>query len=210
MTQPRPTTLPVWADTGDKAQPSNSEISNGWPNTTVPPSRQRFNWILNFIANGMRYLLQRGIADWDAAEEYPVGGKVTHAGLEYKALQVSTNKNPASEPTYWVRWGFTADDFESVNAGVGRQEVANKTIIQWGNGTTVAGTANIVFSQAFPNACRRIIVVDNNAVAWGASNLTVFGVSARSASGATIKSLTWNGAAFSPAVGDFDYIAIGD
>lgn len=208
--QLRPTTLPVWAEGGDKTQPSNSEINTGWPNSTIPPSRQRFNWVLNFLANGLRYLLQRGISEWDASETYPIGGKVSYGPLEYKAITANTNKQPDISTSDWVVWGFTASNFAASKGANGYKTEPNGVITQWGGGTTVAGTVNITFPIAFPTACRRIILVDNNSGAWSATNLTVFGSSSKNTTGATIKSLSWNGSAFAPAVGDFDYIAIGD
>ena len=59
VTKPLP--LPVWAESGEKVQPSNAEIAEGWPLSATPPSRQRFNWILGYSAQIGRYLMQNGI-----------------------------------------------------------------------------------------------------------------------------------------------------
>lgn len=210
MPQIRPATLPVWAEGGDKTQPSNSEINNGWPNSTIPPSRQRFNWILNYVANAVRYWLQRGIAEWDSAETYPIGGKVTYGAFEYKALTANTNKQPDTNTSDWDLTGFTMANFAAVKGASGHKIEPNGVVTQWGAGTTVGGTVNISFPIAFPTACRRLVLVDNNASGWGPSNLTVFGVASKSINGATVKSMNWNGSAYLASVGDFDYIAIGD
>lgn len=70
----KPPVLPPWADTAapgtDKVQPTDAEIAAGWLSSTTPPSRQRFNWILNFCANAVRYFSRRGLTDWDSAETY--------------------------------------------------------------------------------------------------------------------------------------------
>jgi hypothetical protein len=58
----KPLPLPVWAESGEKVQPSNAEIAEGWPLSATPPSRQRFNWILGYSAQIGRYLMQNGIA----------------------------------------------------------------------------------------------------------------------------------------------------
>lgn len=104
----RPNVLPVWAESGDVVQPTSPEIGAGWPLTNVPPSRQRFNWILNWIANGVRYLLQVGVSAWDSGETYRIGSRVQHSGLTYVALTANTNKNPSTAATDWERWGYSA------------------------------------------------------------------------------------------------------
>jgi hypothetical protein len=122
--QTRPETLPVWAESGDKTQPSNAEIQTGWPLSTIPPSRQRFNWAMNYFMRGVRYLLQFGIGEWDANETYPVGGKCFYGGLEYKALQAHSNQQPDLAPTYWERWGFTASQTSQQTGAVLTKSVA--------------------------------------------------------------------------------------
>jgi phage-related tail fiber protein len=109
MALTKPPVLPAWAEAGDKVQPSNAEIQAGWPLSNVPPARQRWNWLLNFLANGIRYLTRRGLPDWGADETYEIGDRVQGPdGLTYKALTQNTNKTPAVNPTDWARWGFTA------------------------------------------------------------------------------------------------------
>ena len=105
----RPPVLPVWADTGDKTQPSDAELSVGWPVTSIPPSRQRFNWFQNFLANGIRYFARRGLSDYAATETYEIGDRcIGDDGKTYKSL-VAANINfaPSTNPTKWERWGFS-------------------------------------------------------------------------------------------------------
>ena len=104
----KPPVLPAWADTAvpttDIVQPTNPEISAGWLSTTTPPSRQRFNWILNFCANAVRYFSRRGVADWDAAETYMNRDIVRgDDGLLYRSLQDNNaNRTPSVSPTWWA------------------------------------------------------------------------------------------------------------
>lgn len=112
MTQyTKPTVLPAWGESAggaDVLQPSNAEIQAGWPLTNVPPSRKRFNWILKYLAQGVRYLMQMGIPLWDTAEDYPVGARVLASdGKTYKCIQTGINKDPTTQTAYWTRWGFT-------------------------------------------------------------------------------------------------------
>lgn len=115
MTQyTKPTPLPAWAESAggaDVLQPSNAEIQAGWPLTSVPPSRKRFNWILKYLAQGVRYLMQMGIPLWDAAEDYPVNARVMGSnGKTYKALQTSINQDPTTATAYWQVWGTEGRD----------------------------------------------------------------------------------------------------
>lgn len=112
MALTRPPVLPVWADTGDKTQPSDAELSVGWPVTAIPPSRQRFNWFFSLVNNGVRYLTRRGVPDWIANETFEIGDiqRSTVDGKTYRALVGSpTNINfePSANPLKWERWGFS-------------------------------------------------------------------------------------------------------
>ena len=115
MTQyTKPTVLPAWGESAggaDVLQPTNAEIQAGWPLSNVPPSRKRFNWILKYLAQGVRYMMQMGIPAWDATEDYPVNARVMGSdGETYKALQTSTNQNPTTATAYWQRWGTDGRD----------------------------------------------------------------------------------------------------
>lgn len=118
----KPSVLPAWAETGDKTQPTNPEIQTGWPLSTTPPSRQRFNWILNWAANAVRYFMQNGISDWDAAEDYPLNARVRFNGVVYRAIVGTSNTNfsPATNPTYWKNesTSWYGDDSGAVNSYV--------------------------------------------------------------------------------------------
>lgn len=129
----KPPVIPSWAEAGDKVQPSNAEIQAGWPLSSIPPSRQRFNWLLNFLANGIRYFTRRGLPDYDAAETYMTGDRIIgDDGKTYRSLiDNNTAQTPSTSPTKWERWGFTFDEFL---AGVA-------TPPQFDNDTSLATTA---------------------------------------------------------------------
>lgn len=111
----KPPVLPAWADAGDKVQPSNAELSVGWPVSSTPPSRQRFNWVLNYVANAVRYFSRRGMPDYDAAETYMIGDRIIgDDGKTYRSLiDNNTAQTPSASPTKWERWGFSLADFGS-------------------------------------------------------------------------------------------------
>ena len=99
VTKPLP--LPVWAESGEKVQPSNAEIAEGWPLSATPPSRQRFNWILGYSAQIGRYLMQNGIASWDADETYPPGAVVLHEGKLWVAQRENHGVQPGTSQDDW-------------------------------------------------------------------------------------------------------------
>lgn len=110
----KPTVLPAWAESAggaDVLQPSNAEIQAGWPLSNVPPSRKRFNWVLKYLAQGVRYLLQRGIPEWDSAEDYRVNDRVQGSnGKTYRCIQAGINQNPTTQTAYWALWGSDGRD----------------------------------------------------------------------------------------------------
>lgn len=105
----KPPVLPAWAESGDKVTPSNAEIQVGWPLSSIPPSRQRFNWLLNFLANGIRYFSRRGLPDYDAAETYMTGDRIIgDDGKTYRSLiDNNTAQTPSTSPTKWEPWALT-------------------------------------------------------------------------------------------------------
>jgi microcystin-dependent protein len=107
-----PEVIPAWAEAGDKNDvPSNPEVQEGWALTNTPPTRQRFNWLLNWLAGGVRAWMQKGIPDWSPLEDYPAHAKVTDAdGKTYTAKRANTNADPSESPDDWERWGYSASD----------------------------------------------------------------------------------------------------
>lgn len=99
----KPAVLPVWADSGDKVQPSNTEIQTGWPLSNVPPARQRFNWFFNYVSNAVRYFSRRGLPDWDSAETYMSGDiGIGDDGKIYRSkIDSNLNNVPSSSPSAW-------------------------------------------------------------------------------------------------------------
>lgn len=98
----RPLLAPVWAETGETVRPTDAEIAEGWPLSATPPSRQRFNWILGWLAQNTAYLRQTGIPPWDAEESYPVDAVVIHNHGLWVAKRENTNVAPGTSPDDWA------------------------------------------------------------------------------------------------------------
>lgn len=111
----KPPVLPTWADSGDQVQPSNAEIQVGWPLTNTPPARQRWNWLLNYLMNGVRYFARRGMPDYGADETYMTGDRVIgDDGKTYRSLQdANTGHTPSTSPLWWERWGWTQSELDT-------------------------------------------------------------------------------------------------
>jgi len=125
----------VWASGGSKTAPSNVKIQTGW--IVEKPEFEKMNWVQNRQDNSLAYLFQMGVPEWDSAVEYQYSATyksyVQRNGLVYKALQVGTNKDPASEAAYW------AVAFDDKGAAAAVQSNLTAHITNYG---TLAGLTN--------------------------------------------------------------------
>ena len=112
----QPSPAPVWAGTAtpvaDIVRPTDPEISQGWPLTAIPPSRQRFNWVLNRLSAGLRYIEQHGIGKWQVEEDYGEDSIVVHDHKLWVAKRASKGKIPPDNADDW-------DGIASMIAGPG-------------------------------------------------------------------------------------------
>ena len=102
MAVKKPLLAPVWAETGETVRPTDAEISEGWPLSATPPSRQRFNWILGWLAQSVAYLRQSGIPPWDPEEGYPADAVVIHNHGLWVSKRENTNVAPGTSPDDWA------------------------------------------------------------------------------------------------------------
>lgn len=156
MAQPtKPVVSSVWASTApDNVTPTDAFIAAGWPQSTTPPSRGRFNWLLNYLYNGVRYFSRRGIADYDAAETYMTNDKTMGPdGLTYISLVDNNTANtPASSPTQWARWGLAASEKGIVTFTASGTFTATYTGTHFVSGTAAGGSGGGGGSNNISNA----------------------------------------------------------
>lgn len=98
------------------------DIARGWgvsfDQTNGIPPMEWFNALFKRNDEALRYLLQRGIAEWSATEDYPVGAHVQEGGKVWKAKATSLGKRPSSSPS---EWGEAALTRESITALIQEQ-----------------------------------------------------------------------------------------
>lgn len=83
----------IWANSGEKLSPSNTKIASGWVQEMMP--YQFENFLQNRTDTAISYLLQKGIAEWSADQEYVANKSVvTYASQLYMATATTTNVLP--------------------------------------------------------------------------------------------------------------------
>ncbi|WP_165676625.1 gp53-like domain-containing protein [Metapseudomonas otitidis] len=94
------------------------DIARGWgvsfDQTNGIPPMEWFNALFKRNDEALRYLLQRGIAEWSATEDYPVGAHVQEGGKVWKAKVASLGKQPSVNPSEWVETALTRDALKAL------------------------------------------------------------------------------------------------
>ena len=109
----------VFASSARPGEVSNfPDIGRGWgvsfDQTGGIPPMEWFNFLFKRTDERFGYLFQRGLSEWSATQEYPIGALVQYKNLTYKAKRANTNKNPEQADSLdWQRWGFTQSELKS-------------------------------------------------------------------------------------------------
>lgn len=113
MSIAKPALKNPWASSGsaNMADPGGAN-ETGMTSTAASIPRRFLNWILNRIETPVRYLVARGIPDYDANESYSVGDRVQwggSTGMTFVCIVASVgdgsgSNSPGASPTKWARW----------------------------------------------------------------------------------------------------------
>lgn len=145
-----------WASSGDKAPPTDGKLASGWVVGEIPTNID-FNFIDGRQDQGIAYLLQKGVAEWDGSVEYQAGKSlVQHNGVLFRCIQTSLNKNPTTNHTFWelvddvvsvkaygAKGDGVADDTAAINTAFAAVNARKKSISS--GFVTAAFTSNIVY-----------------------------------------------------------------
>ena len=112
MSIAKPTLSDIWAnaapagDTGI-ADPGGLK-DTGWTAASACPPFSWMNWILNKCDAASRYMLARGVPDWDSVETYSQYDRVQSGGITY--LCISPTGAGGGDSIFgpkWAAWGHT-------------------------------------------------------------------------------------------------------
>ena len=116
----------IFASSAKQGEVDNfPDLLRGWgvtfDQTQGIPPMEWFNFLFKRLDEKHTYLMQRGLPEWSATQDYTKGSCVQFDGVSYRALKDSKNNSPnESDSQYWVRWGFALS------------EIAQATLIQYG------------------------------------------------------------------------------
>jgi hypothetical protein len=144
--------------------PSNLADPGGINDTGMPSGgksipRRWLNWILNKTDAQTRYLVGRGVPDYDESENYGVNDITQYIGdgKTYRALHANgpaTSVKHPSDPSYWERWGHTAAELTPLIAET--SDASSLVTIDPGYGVTL-GTVKLLAAGS-----RMIVHVSGN------------------------------------------------
>lgn len=116
----------IFASSAKQGEVDNfPDLLRGWgitfDQTQGIPPMEWFNFLFKRLDEKHAYLMQRGLPEWSATQDYTKGSCVQFDGLSYRALKAGKNNKPnESGSQYWVRWGFALT------------EIAHATLTQYG------------------------------------------------------------------------------
>ena len=116
----------IFASSAKQGEVDNfPDLLRGWgitfEQTQGIPPMEWFNFLFKRLDEKHAYLMQRGLPEWSATQDYTKGSCVQFDGVSYRALKNSKNNSPnESNSQYWVRWGFALS------------EIARATLTQYG------------------------------------------------------------------------------
>ncbi len=141
MATQKPDLTRVWASDA----PANNVVD---PDTTTPgkfsagwlaevPPFEHFNYLQKHFSQGLAYLNENGIGEWDSNSTYPTGAIVKLSGKLYIANAENTNENP-SLSNEWI--GFNeVDDVSKLAGRTGAYDGQQISLTGWHPGSNVGG-----------------------------------------------------------------------
>lgn len=108
----------LWAYAGNKIVPSDEKVATG--HVVERPPYEISNYLENRQDQGIAYLFQRGISDWDNLTTYPKDALVGRNGVIYQAISQNDNSDPASNSVIWKRAFYSYSEGDALNTIINR------------------------------------------------------------------------------------------
>ena len=137
----------IFASSAKQGEVDNfPDLLRGWgitfDQTQGIPPMEWFNFLFKRLDEKHTYLMQRGLPEWSATQDYTKGSCVQFDGVSYRALKNSKNNSPnESDSQYWVRWGFALSE-------IARATLQQPGIVQLSSSTNSESESEAATSKA--------------------------------------------------------------
>ena len=137
----------IFASSAKQGEVDNfPDLLRGWgitfDQTQGIPPMEWFNFLFKRLDEKHAYLMQRGLPEWSATQDYTKGSCVQFDGVSYRALKDSKNNSPnESDSQYWVRWGFALSE-------IARATLQQPGIVQLSSSTNSESESEAATSKA--------------------------------------------------------------
>ena len=177
----RPVYGEAWASIGEKVSPTLTKIQGGWIQEMMP--YQWENFLQNRQDTALLYVLQKGVPEWDASQEYIAGKSVvTYQTNLYISVLDSTNVLPTVQASWkklnpstsssglvTVAGGGTgASTASDARTNLGLGTIAT-SIAPTSNGVVVRSAADTLISRSIVGTTNNIVVANGDGVAGNIS-----------------------------------------
>ncbi len=145
-----------WASAagGGSVAPNSTKIQTG--HIVEKPNYEYMNWLQNRQDTSIAYTFQMGVPEWDSLVEYQYHANyksyVQRNGLIYKALQVGTNKDPASEAAYWALAFDNSGSAATVQTNLNTHITNYGTLASLSNAATARSNLGVYSTTQVDNA----------------------------------------------------------
>src|SRR5690554_1517967 len=154
----------IWAVNAlaqDLEKPTDSYIRTGW--TQVKPPYEYENWSMNKLHQGMAYLNQLGIPEWDMNTEYQAFKSYVQGSDNrlYRCIQTHVNRDPVAGNTAY--WEVFEGNRQASTSRRGTVELATQSEVNTGDRDDLAVTPSTLQNKKASQSAEGILRFATNA-----------------------------------------------